>query len=263
MKANPSRRRFQFRLRTLFVFMTLVCCGAGWLSFRLRQGRQQRDAVNTVERLGGSVSYDYENVSMHFGPRLPKPGPEWLRNLLGDEFFTEPDGFFHIGESATDDDLVLIGTQKRLQFLELSGTRVTDEGLIHLQALSDLYRLTLSGTQIGGEGLWQLRRLRKLGFLDLTDTQVTDEALRNLCPLVRLDRLELSGTQVTDAGVADLRPLTRLSCLFLNNTQVSDEGLLLLRGQRHLTFLAVRGTKVTAQGCRELQAAMPGLEIDR
>jgi hypothetical protein len=58
-KAEPpkrKRRRVQFRLRTLFVFTTILVCGLAWLGWKVREARQQQTAVAAIRRLGGFVT---------------------------------------------------------------------------------------------------------------------------------------------------------------------------------------------------------------
>ena len=83
------RRRFQYSLRTLLLVMTLACIGMSWLGVKMQQARKQREAVEAIEKLGGWVHYDYQvdqSGRWHFGA-VP-PGPAWLRNGLGEDFFS-------------------------------------------------------------------------------------------------------------------------------------------------------------------------------
>lgn len=41
---KPTRRFFQFKLRTLLVLVTLVSLGLGWFAIKLNEARRQREA---------------------------------------------------------------------------------------------------------------------------------------------------------------------------------------------------------------------------
>ncbi len=83
--------------------------------------------------MGGSVEYDYEYDDGNKVPNAEPPGPQWLRNLLGLDYF---------------DDVVFV-------WLNLEGTQVTD--VTPLSGLTSLQRLDLDGTQVGEEAVDQLR----------------------------------------------------------------------------------------------------------
>lgn len=81
MKPTP-RRWFQYSLRTFLVLMTAL---AVWLGVVVNRAREQREAVEAIEALGGAVTYDWELEPNRKEP----PGPGWLRTLIGDDFFQE------------------------------------------------------------------------------------------------------------------------------------------------------------------------------
>ena len=88
--AQPKARRrwYQYRLRTLLIGVTLAGCVFGWLGIRAREVRQQKAAVEAIQKLGGAVRYDYEIDRDELPVANPTPnGPAWLRSLLGDDFF--------------------------------------------------------------------------------------------------------------------------------------------------------------------------------
>ena len=105
------RRRFQYSLRTLLLFVLLVNIVMAWFGANWRAAGQQRDAVAAIKALGGSVRYDYVPPGTVTGPTTSPfaappgavsplavpalaataptvpPGPAWARRLLGDDFF--------------------------------------------------------------------------------------------------------------------------------------------------------------------------------
>jgi hypothetical protein len=68
---------------------------------------------------------------------------------------------------------------------------------------------------------------------------------------------------VGDAGLVHLKGLSSLRELNLRCTKVTDAGLVHLKGLTGLRKLDIRYTKVTPAGVRDLQKAIPPLEIVR
>jgi hypothetical protein len=199
---NPKRRWLQFSLWTLMVLIVLVSVPLGWLAFEITQGKARREAVVAIRQFGGQVQYDTGDGDMldPFGSVIPKK-PEWLRKLLGDDFFA----------TAT--------------LVDLSGNKDTDAGLVHLRGMTGLRVLTLNDSDVTDAGLAHLRGLTKLEGLDLRNAKATDAGLVHLQGLKKLEVLDLSNTQVTDAGLVHLERLTELIYLDLGNTRVTDAGV--------------------------------------
>jgi hypothetical protein len=73
-KNNSPTRWFRFRLRTLFVVMTLVACAVGWFVGQVRLVKEREKFQETLFAAGGG----FEWTSNDF-PKLP-----WWRERLGD-----------------------------------------------------------------------------------------------------------------------------------------------------------------------------------
>jgi hypothetical protein len=75
------RCRFQFSIRSLLVLVVVVAVPSSWLGAEIRQAKREREAAAALEKLGGSVE--------RWTPeRWGTPsGPQWLRSVLGDNFF--------------------------------------------------------------------------------------------------------------------------------------------------------------------------------
>jgi Leucine Rich Repeat (LRR) protein len=110
--------------------------------------------------------------------------------------------------------------------------------------------------------LIHIGHLGRLRVLDI-DTQVTDAGLAHLTGLTNLRQLDLRGTHATDAGLAHLKRLTNLSKLDLRGTHVTDAGLAHLKRLTNLSKLDLRGSQVTYAGRKELEHALPKLEVTR
>ncbi len=171
-KPKRKRRWFQFSLRTLLVLVAVV---AVWLALTVHSARKQREAVAAIEALGGHVVYEHERIRRFPGlvqgspQEPPGPGPEWLRELVGEEYFVTVVGVF------------------------LHETQITDSGLEHLKGLTSLQELQLDSTKVTDTGLEHLKSLKSLHYLHLDSTNVTDEGVKKLqkalpnCEIFRLD----------------------------------------------------------------------------
>ena len=130
--SKPRRRWFQFSLRTLFVLVTVLCV---WLAVTVNRARKQREAVAAIEAVGGLVTYEYQyDSSDTFSATAKPPGPEWLRELVGEEYFVS------------------------VTFVGLQNTQVTDACLEHLKGLTNLETLNLIGTQVTDAGVKNLQQ---------------------------------------------------------------------------------------------------------
>jgi hypothetical protein len=206
----PARklRWFQYSLRSLLLLVLLVSLGMSWVAVRMKRAREQEQAVEEIAKVGGEVQYDYQDPQFRtsgdpFAESDP-PGPAWLRNVLGQNFFAAVVAVDFRRSSVNDAGLGHVERLMQLQTLDLSGAQITDAGLQHLKGLTQLKTLFLSGRKVTDAGLEHLRGLTQLQQLNLYDTQVTDAGLSHLKGLTQLQTLFLGGTKVTDEGVKRL-----------------------------------------------------------
>jgi hypothetical protein len=89
--ATP-RRRFQFRLRTLMIGVTLFALiPCGYVGWQAKIVRERRSLCDAIKRTGGQVS----PYRVEYGASVPVPQPNWLQRMLGDE----PVGFVFVREN--------------------------------------------------------------------------------------------------------------------------------------------------------------------
>ena len=203
IKAAPPKRKrrwFQFRLRTMLIFTLICAVGSAWVAHRMEQKRREREAIEAIGKLGGSVWYDYQRVAGG-----EPPGPAWLRKLFGEDFFSEVDGVLLDESDVTVAGLLNVKRWARLGGLTLWEGSITDAGLANVKGLAHLRVLSLWEGSITDAGLANVRGLAQLQRLDLTGTQVTDAGLANLKGLTQLQELDLKRTKVTDAGANELQ----------------------------------------------------------
>ncbi len=229
--------RFQFSIRSLLLMVVAVAVPCSWLGVEMKAAREQEKAVDELTTLHEFVQYDWQLIADGtLPPNAQPPGPEWLRKLLGSDFFTSV-------------VLVVCNYEK------------TDAGLAHLAGLTQLYDLNLDKTQITDAGLVHLVGLTHLQGLCLGNTQITDAGLLHLAGLTQLQRLILDNTRITDAGLVHLARLTQLQELLLDNTQITDAGLAHIAGLTRLQLLGLNDTQVTDEGVKKLQEALPNCTI--
>jgi hypothetical protein len=75
---QPRRRRLQFSLRTLLVLMLAVGCGFGWLGMKVKEARDQREAMEVMRGCGGDVT------CVAASRNTMRTAVAWVGRLLGD-----------------------------------------------------------------------------------------------------------------------------------------------------------------------------------
>jgi hypothetical protein len=171
--------RFQYSLRTLLLLVAVVAILCSWLATETQQARNQSEAVKAIRRLGGEVVRDCDTHD--YSLTSTPPEPEWLRELLGGDFF---------------ENVVIV---------YINAPQATDADLEHVRGLTHLQCLYVVRMQVTDAGLKYLEELRELQELHLDNAQVTDLGLEYLKGATQLERLHIAGTHVTDEGVKELQ----------------------------------------------------------
>lgn len=262
---QPPWRRFQFGLKRFIVFVLVVGGTIGWFAHTVERKRRERAVVTLVQSAGGEVHYDWQ-----LDPELHRPpGPGWLRNIVGDDYFAH---VAHVDlRTKFDWDLSLVMgpaiSMARQAAAEGSHRAAAkrrvpaDELLRFVATLETVEALQLGETQVTDSGAKHIAKLENLSHLFLASNPVTDAGLAEIGRLGRLEMLDLRETDVTDAGMTQLAGLERLTWLRLRGTAVSDRGLAELAALEHLSYLDLRDTRVTRDGVRRLRAALPACRI--
>jgi hypothetical protein len=158
------RRRVQFGLRTLLVFVTLCAVVCSWMAVRIKQARRQAEVVAALQAKGRAkgrtrVFYDWECADYLHVRFLkgPPPGSEFLRNVLGVDFFFDVEYLPLRHWPVADADLAQLIVFTRVTDLEVAGDKITNEGLPYLEQLTSLRTLSLDDTQITYLGMRSLQ----------------------------------------------------------------------------------------------------------
>jgi hypothetical protein len=176
-------RRFQYRLRTMFIITAVVAVVCGWLASKVEKKRRELKAAEVVSQFG-AVRYDYEtDENGDYVDNSEPHGPKWLRNLLGENYFSEVVGVSMI----PTDDKAIAGAADALQTLP------------HLKQLS------ICAPGLTDISMPKLGKLTQLESLDIQAiSHVTDAGLQNLRGLANLRHLELDRS-VSPAAIEELR----------------------------------------------------------
>jgi hypothetical protein len=225
---NPPRTRRWIPLTLRMFVAILFLLGAGSAFWIGVPAYQQHTAIREIERLGGLVDYG-------------RVGPEWLRELLGEErmhcidevehVHFRPDKTNHdrdprgqhptrvlpytIGPTVDDSTLVCIAKLPRLKGLSLRWANVTDDSMRHISQIHDLKYLCLKDTRVSDTGGKLLAQLTNLESLSVSGSKLTEAGLIYLKNLPKLERLEVDCTQITTAAAPWLSEMPSLKCIFV------------------------------------------------
>jgi hypothetical protein len=128
------------------------------------------------------------------------PGPDWLRRILGDEYFFTAIGVTLNGDQAVDANLELVRQLKDLQILALWASNTDPSGKVILGPTP--------GAGITDNGLARLTVLTDLRYISLRDNEITDAGLKHFKSFPRLTELQIDDgrkRQVTEKGIQELR----------------------------------------------------------
>src|SRR5262245_56517524 len=111
MTAQHRRRWFSFSLRTLFIAVTIF---GTWLGVRVTRAIEQRDAVAAIRAAASDVEVFYDCQIDESGAYISDaqaPGPEWLRQLIGIDYFANVVliGFPHVISTSHGQTVISIG----------------------------------------------------------------------------------------------------------------------------------------------------------
>lgn len=268
------RRCQRVSLRVALLVLTLLALGFGWIA---DQAHQQRRLVDAVRAKNGPLFYEWR-----FDPqgnsipedRVQLPGPEWLREALGEEYFGDVcyvsahdfddadlrllEGVPHLrtlrlwSPRVADSRLLPLRELHSLTNLRLSRVDVTEESLETIGKLSGLRSLTLSYCRVDGTGLKHLEKCRRLRVLDLRGSTRAGGRVQ-LPVLPELQSLNLGELAMNDHELASLAEQPALRMLSLSSADIGDAELARIAELSSLESLGLTGSRVTDDGLRHLR----------
>ena len=192
--------------------------------------------VESLSAAGCHIEYDYQYDGLQRRDSPEIPGPKWVHNLVGAEYFI---------------DIVQLSFQ--------GNENTVNADLQPIRQLNNLRRLDLDYTDV--DDIAPIKHLRSLKWLDLEETKIDDEDLENLAKMDQLEILVLSRNKITDSGIRFLKGLTGLTRLRLNETEITDACVDDLRHLSNLVSLEMCRTNVTAEGAARLKEQLPDCRI--
>lgn len=264
----------RFALRFVLVAAAVMAVLFALFWMRLETARFQRSIQLSVAAYMGAIDYDYEvNDADEFIPNAKPPGPAWLREQLGLEFFSRI-VVVRIVSNPTDALLSVLGKLSHLRTLTLenyktrietrgdgskvtvdarTGIDVTDAGLEHLKGLSRLRVLSMAKSKVTDAGVEHLKGLKALQELDLGYAKITEVGLKCLKGLPNLRTLKLYCIDLTDSDMRHLARFSQLQSLNVSKTKITDAGLASLVRLRQLRDLRIACTEVTDAGLEHIK----------
>ena len=263
------RLRFQFSLRSLFVLVVVVALSCSWLAVRMKEAREQKEAVAGIEAAGGVAAYDWQvDAAGELVPNAQRVGSGRLRKLLGDDFFANvATVIINVPMEARDPPpntrfgVEYLDKLPNLQRLKIFLLKMTEDDARQLRRLSHLRELNLSYVNITDAGLKEIGELTQLQKLRLLCTDVSNSGLAHLRKLSRLQSLQLYAASITDHDLACLEGMTDLRDLDLGSANITDAGLLHLHGLTKLQSLKVTFTGISKEGVKNLQQVLPNCKV--
>ena len=268
------RAKCQISVVSLLLFVAVLAIPFAWLNHSLLAARRQTDAIVALGQCGAQLWLGPPNNCRYvdgkrFYPTIPcprrectPPAWEWMRDLLGDDFFVGVAFVTVYAPSFGDRGMQHIQCLTGIHKLELGGTCVTDHGLKCLAKQRELHVLSLTYTKVTDVGLAHLGRLRSLSELCLGGTAISDAGLAELADLPALEYLDLEWTPVGDEGMHQVGRMKALKRLVLTNTRVTDAGLDRLSALKNLGELEIYDTRITADGIARFQKTHPDCRIN-
>lgn len=229
----PSLR---FRLKHLFILIAAVSCALAYVAFMRRDLEATNEALRQVRMHGGSVDVHYAPDTAYsrlenaiFGGPVPREITVQFQRrkaeirlwgawgLRGETVELHPwnreqiaglkpvlrqlsalEGLSFWDAEMPDGSLSeIVPHNRRLKWLQLSGTLIHGRELQVLSRVPNLESLQLNTTNITDADMHLLAHLHRLSSLSLHDTRVTDDGLKLLAHLKINKRIRLDLTRIT------------------------------------------------------------------
>ncbi len=232
MNTNTPKRRWtrflfvKYRLRTLFLLITIVALFFGYLANHMRNVREQERIIAWVIENGGYAVFEYDLSDeddtiiqlVYWNSPVPvhKPDYGWvplsLRELLGESFFYDVRGvaFYKVPKGGISP----LASLSNLSILIL--VDVDQKTFDQVKSLSALKHLQIHESSISD--LTPIASLSNLEILHLDHVPVHD-----LSPIASLTNLrKLSLVQLTAGDISPLKSLNKLTELTLDPRSITD-----------------------------------------
>ena len=218
----------QFTIRTLLLGVLGLCV---WLAGKGRSMHFEREGRASVTSIAGDVLYDYQvekDGTLKETAQLSVP--EWMRQLLGEEFFSYTAVVFV--EEIEDKHLASIGRLPKLKGLFVSRSVISSEGICSLANASCLRAIHLDRCKTNEATIAALAMVPHLENFSMKHCTITDNAVETICRNKGLRTLGLVGCDIDDKCIESLASLPALDELDVSETLISDGGIARFCGMR-------------------------------
>jgi hypothetical protein len=251
---HGRRWRFQYSLRSLLIFVTVVGVLCGWLGRFILRVQHQRSVVTQIKALGGRVNYDYQVAGMRDRSHSPPPpGPGFIRWIFGDDVFANVEAVLFSSEhQLKDEDVAILKELPHLKYVSLYGPGITDNGIEVVCHVPEIQALQIDRTGVTDAAISFIGRLPQLRFLDLWQNQgVTD--ISAVGEMTNLESFQFIGNSSAERGFARLKALRKLKRLQIYSPALGDDEMGMLDDLQELTFLNLYSTRLTDSGLIHLK----------
>jgi hypothetical protein len=185
-----------------------------------------------------------------------------LRELEQLQFTPGAGGDKRKNPGITDASFAHLASLINLRLLMMDCTGMNGAGVTSLASANQLERLSFSVGAMSSEGLRQVGTLKGLKALSMWWDKVADADLIHFKAMENLEYLDMNGCGITEEGLAHLVALKKLNNLNIAGCRTRAI-LKYARAWPALKILSAPGTSVPEAEWAELQAAMPGLRINK
>jgi len=146
------RRWWQMRPTLLLAGLGAIIFSGIWLTKQGLHGYAQSKSIEAVRQLDGNIAFDYQ-----LQRNREAPGPQWLRAVIGAEYFANVEVVELHGTAVTDEDLGQLDGFPYAKFLHIEGTQVTNKGLRNLSFMPHLVWVFAKDSNVTAEGVADLK----------------------------------------------------------------------------------------------------------
>lgn len=218
-------------------------------------------SIASIERFGSYVSYE------HNQPNQVDLLPEFLRERLGDRWFSEVAKVEHRGEDyfeppftfgkLTEEDVAEIcrvsGTFSGLREFLIETDLFSCRHLENWPQLTSLEELSINCARISDADLAIIGRMKGLKRLSLTRARFTAAGLQELAGLPLLEDLTLDKVQLTAGGATPVQGFAALTDLVINQSpEFDDEVISLFGSPPQLATINFNQTPIGDRGLAQL-----------
>ncbi len=259
-------RLLRFSMKSFLIAVAFLCLLMG---YKVYQANKLRRAIDTTHTLSETAITYHHEVGTAVSPEkittslglmeVEPPGPSWLRNYLGDEYFVDP---YKVWIRDSDDVQlkIVVDGMPNLRVVNIWNTDVTNRGFRELQRLQELEELQVADSKILSDTaiahLAGVTTLRKVEILRCPN--ITGQALQYLTSSKQqLSYLHLSGPGFTDANIESLALFPNLETLNLIHCPVSENAIANLVALKKLRRLELSNTDVAYPSLTTIRDALP------